>query len=200
MKPYSDTAEENKTLVFPVIKPYLEGVSTALEIASGTGQQIVFFAEMTPEIIWQPTDLPDNVPGIVQWVDNAGLQNVLPPVVLDVGATDWPVNTIEFAYSSNSLHIMSWQHVLDLFARLGGLMKTDAYFCVYGPFSFAGKHVSDSNVRFDSYLKHKDPLSGVRDTEALEKLGESHGIILRSNIDMPHNNHILVWQKVAEIT
>lgn len=195
MKPYSETAEENKTLVFPVIKPYLDGVSMALEIASGTGQELVYFAKMTPEIVWQPTDLSANVSGIAQWVNNAGLQNTLPPVALDVGHAEWPIDEIEFAYTSNSLHIMSWQHVKALFAGLGDMMKTHAYFCVYGPFSFAGKHVSDSNLRFDRYLKQRDPLSGVRDTEALKDLGENHGLFLRDSVEMPHNNNILIWQK-----
>lgn len=195
MKAYSETAEENKTRVFPVIEPYLKGVRVALEIASGTGQQVLYFAKMTPKIEWQPTDLAANIPGIHQWVDDAELHNVIAPQVLDVASIEWPVEVVEFAYTSNSLHIMSWQHVVALFSRLGELMPAEAYFCVYGPFSFAGKHVSDSNVRFDAYLKQQHPLSGVRDTDALKSLAESHGFLLQDTVEMPHNNHILIWQK-----
>lgn len=199
MKPYSDTAEENKTLVFPVLQPYFQGVVTALEIASGTGQQVLYFAEMMPEVNWLPTDLAVNIPGIRQWVDEAGLQNVRAPQALDVAAAEWPLDVVEFAYTSNSLHIMSWQHVVALFARLGKLMKADAYFCVYGPFSFAGKHVSDSNLRFDTYLKQQNPLSGVRDIERLKELAETQGLCLKDTVEMPHNNHILIWQKTDEV-
>ncbi len=143
-----------------------------------------------------PTDLPIHIPAIRQWVEAADLQNVLDPQALDVASREWPVAQVEFAYTSNSLHIMSWQHVIALYAKLGKLMKKDAFFCVYGPFSFAGKHVSESNQRFDSYLKQRDPSSGVRDTEDLNTLADENGLGLLDSIVMPHNNHILVWKKL----
>ena len=195
MKSFSETAEENKTLVLPVILPYLKGAKNALEIASGTGQQIVYFAEQTPEITWQPSDLSENIRAIMAWVESANLDNILQPKVLDVANPEWSVDKIDFVYTSNSLHIMSWWHVKSLFEHLGKLMAAGCYFCVYGPFCFSGVHVSDSNLRFDQFLKQRDPQSGVRDLDALKLLAKEQGIVLNNSVEMPHNNHILVWQK-----
>jgi hypothetical protein len=44
-------------------------------------------------------------------------------------------------------------------------------------------------------LKSRDPNSGVRDFEAVNRLAASHGLELLRNIMMPSNNRILVWSE-----
>lgn len=196
MKPFAETAEENKAVVLPILQPYLNGVDTALEIASGTGQQIVYFAEKHPEIVWQASDLAENIPDINSWVRESQLPNLREPLVIDVASPNWPIHDIPFIYTSNSLHIMSWSHVENFFENAGRLLRDNAYFCIYGPFSFDGQHISESNKRFDAYLIQRNAGGGVRDTSALISLGSLHGLSLQHVVDMPHNNHILIWQKV----
>jgi hypothetical protein len=66
---------------------------------------------------------------------------------------------------------------------------------LYGPFNYDGKFTSESNARFDAWLKSRDPNSGVRDFEALNRLAESHGLRLQQDVSMPANNRILVWRR-----
>ncbi len=195
MKPFADTAEENKTVVLPILSPYLQGVSKALEIGSGTGQQIVYFARQYPDIVWQPSDLVENLPGIESWVTDANLSNLKQPLAFDVGQVHWPVESVEFIYSSNTLHIMSWWHVECLFSGLADMLKKGGYFCTYGPFSFAGE-ITSSNQQFDGWLKQRNPVSGVRDVDDLKRLAKMAHLELEQTIELPHNNHILVWYRV----
>jgi SAM-dependent methyltransferase len=194
-KPYSAAAEENMPDVLVLIKPLLVGVDEVLELASGTGQQLVYFAENCPEIRWQGSDLAENLPGIECWIEDANLPNINKPIALNVADNLWPFEQIDFAYTSNSLHIMSWEDVVSLFTRLALLLKSGGRFCVYGPFCFSGQHVSESNVHFNAYLKQRNPLSGVRELDDLQALAKEAGLFLESTIGMAHNNHLLVWKK-----
>jgi hypothetical protein len=66
--------------------------------------------------------------------------------------------------------------------------------CVYGPFRLDGRHTSESNAAFDHYLRQRDPASGVRDFEALDRLAQQQGLTFTANHAMPANNRILVWR------
>jgi hypothetical protein len=70
-------------------------------------------------------------------------------------------------------------------------------FAVYGPFNYDGKFTSDSNARFDASLREFAPHMGIRDMGDLQRLARQHGLQLEQDIDMPANNRILVWRKVA---
>ena len=39
--------------------------------------------------------------------------------------------------------------------------------CSYGPFNYSGTFTTDSNRRFDGWLKSRNALSGIRDFEAV---------------------------------
>lgn len=73
MQPYSQAAEENKTVVLPVLEPRLKGVDQVLEIGSGTAEQIVYFAAQHPEVRWQASDLAANIPHIQARIADAAL-------------------------------------------------------------------------------------------------------------------------------
>ena len=49
---------------------------------------------------------------------------------------------------------------------------------VYGPFRYAGRYTSESNAAFDRYLQERDPLSGIRDFEAVDALAQKEGLEL----------------------
>jgi hypothetical protein len=67
--------------------------------------------------------------------------------------------------------------------------------CIYGPFNYNGSFTSDSNANFDQWLRNRDPLSGIRDFEAVMALAESAGLKLLKDNAMPANNRLLVLQK-----
>jgi hypothetical protein len=92
------------------------------------------------------------------------------------------------------LHIMSWTVVGALFRGVAEVLSPGGVLCVYGPFRYHGDYTSDSNRDFDRMLKERDPLSGIRDIEAVSELARSYGLALAEDNDLPANNRLLVFQ------
>lgn len=195
MKPYSEPCERNRDPIFAVIQPLLAARRAVLEIGSGTGQHAVYFAAKLPHLIWHTSDREMYHAGIQQWLDEAALENVRPPLSLDVTQTPWPAMTVDAVYSANTAHIMHWPEVEAMFAGVGGLLPAGGIFLLYGPFNDHGCYTSDSNRRFDEQLKSRDSLSGIRDAEALDRLAQQAQLQARGDVAMPANNRILWWEK-----
>jgi uncharacterized protein DUF938 len=181
-----------------VIRPVFSRPLTVWEIGSGTGQHACYFAGQLPHVNWQPTDRQENIAGIELWRQAAGLANLRPPLILDVTDAAWPCTRIEALFTANTLHIMSWRQVQVFFDRLGQYLAPDAPVCIYGPFNYQGRYTSDSNARFDQWLKSRDPLSGIRDFEAVKALAASIGLQLVDDVVMPANNRLLVLSRQAD--
>jgi cyclopropane fatty-acyl-phospholipid synthase-like methyltransferase len=196
MKPFSEACEQNKSPILAVLQQYFTSVSNVLEIGSGTGQHAVFFAAQLPHLQWLTSEVTELHAGIHAWLDEAHLPNVSPPLELDVNQPDWPVVRVDAIFSANTVHIMDWSSVEKMFAGIGRVLQTRGVFCLYGPFNYEGNYTSDSNARFDQWLKQRDPGSGIRDFEALNILAQQHGMAFLADHVMPVNNRILVWRKL----
>jgi len=195
-KPFAQSCEDNKAVIFKHLDNLLENKHQLLEIGSGTGQHAVYFAENLPHIRWQPTELAENIAAIEMWMQDAALTNITKPEVLDVAAQQWPLKKeFDAAFTANTLHIMSINHVEKLFSGLGNVLSDGAIFISYGPFNYNGKFSSESNARFDLWLKDRDPVSGIRDVDELKAFANTANIDLVDDIEMPMNNRLLVWKK-----
>jgi len=194
-KPFSQACENNKDPILSVLKRVFDGPCEILGIGSGTGQHAVYFAEYLPHVMWQPSDLAIYLPGIGSWLEEARLENIKPPMFLDINQKPWPVSEIDAVFTANTLHIMSWDSVQVFIESLGKLMSPGAIFCCYGPFNVGGTYTSESNALFDVWLKKQNPLSAIRDLEAVISLASDAGIKLNEDIEMPANNKLLIWEK-----
>jgi len=193
-KPFAASAEENKEVILQQLKDILHDAESVLEIGSGTGQHAVYFASHLTGIDWQPTEIDANLAGIELWRKEAGLDNLAAAVELDVAQKDWRLaRKFDAVFTANTLHIMSASHVEKLFAGLALVLQENGLFCCYGPFNKSGQFSSESNVRFDSWLKARDSDSGIRDLDDLEKYAKQSQLCLIRNIEMPVNNRLLVW-------
>ncbi|MDJ0833449.1 MAG: DUF938 domain-containing protein [Gammaproteobacteria bacterium] len=193
-KPYSESCEQNRQPIRQVLQRYVEGRQRLLEIGSGTGQHAVYFSALFPHLSWQTSDLVEYHPGIQAWIDDSGLDNVQAPIELDVSAS-WPQQQYDLLFSANTLHIMSAAEVEQLFQRCPACMRNDALFLVYGPFNYDNRYTSDSNARFDQWLKQRDPASGIKNFQWLQDIADSSGLECVDDHAMPANNRILVWRK-----
>jgi len=191
MKPYSEACERNREPILRELRRVFQGRSLVLEIGSGTGQHAAYFASELPHLVWQPSDLAVNLPGIREWVSDAHAPNLRDPVVLNVDDA-WPEVDADAAYSANTCHIMSWRQVERLFGGLGRMSRLET-FVLYGPFKYGGRHTSESNERFNAMLRAREPASGVRDLEAIAALGQANSLRLAEDIAMPANNRLLVF-------
>lgn len=194
-KPFSQACENNKDPILSVLRQIWSTACDVLEVGSGTGQHAVHFAAHLPHLRWQPSDKAENIPGMKTWFDEAQLDNIREPLVLDVEDAPWPVTEIDTVFTANTLHIMSWEYVQIFFNRLGEYLMDGGEFVSYGPFNKHGQYTSDSNARFDIWLQQQNPASAIRDMDALEDLARQYKITLMDEIDMPANNKILIWQK-----
>jgi len=146
-----------------------------------------------PHLLWQTSDCPESLPGIAAWLAEAAMPNTPPPFALDV-VGDWPKRRYDAIFSANTLHIMPWEAVERLFARLPEVLADNAKVAIYGPFNYGGCFTSDSNAAFDRSLKEKAPHQGIRDFEKVNALAVQAGLTLIEDRAMPSNNRCLHWQ------
>jgi hypothetical protein len=121
----------------------------------------------------------------------------LPPLALDVRDQPWPMSVPDSLFSANSLHIMAFSAVEQLFAALSKQAGADVKLAIYGPFNYRGSYTSDSNARFDQWLAQQHPDSAIRDFEAVDRLAAAAGFALQADCEMPANNRLLVWHKIS---
>ena len=194
MKQYSTACDQNKNPILKVIKPLLLNAKSVLEVGSGTGQHCVYFAKELPHLTWQASDQSMYLPSVSAWIDDAKLANTPKALKLNVDL-DWPEDKYQAIYSANTVHIMSWEMVLNFFKGVGQVLDKGGVFILYGPFNYLGQYTSQSNANFDLLLKDNNPLSAIRDFEALNQLAQKVGLSLVNDFAMPANNRILCWEK-----
>jgi len=199
IKPFSESCAQNRHAILEVLEKEFATVQHVLEIGSGTGQHAVFFARALPHLIWQTSDVNEHHPGIHAWVSDEGPDNVRAPLSLNVETDHWPEMTFDAVFSANTVHIMSWPEVIKMFSGIGQILTKGGRFCLYGPFNVHGQFISESNARFERWLKSQNPGSGIQDQGELDKLAENIGLSRVATHVMPANNNILVWEKQAWI-
>ena len=194
-KPFSQSCENNKEPILRVLKEAFRDASFVLEIGSGTGQHAVYFARNLPHLTWQPSDLPENIPGMKLWFDEANLPNIKEPVVLNVSDAMWPVGEADAIFTANTLHIMARSKIVCMFDGIEPVLKDGGTLCIYSPFNYGGKYTSESNEKFDAWLHERNPESAIRDFEWVNSLAEKAGLKLVKDHEMPANNRLLEWRK-----
>ena len=194
MKPFAESCEQNKHVILDVIKNEFAEHNNILEIGSGTGQHAVYFAAHLPHLTWQPSEQEENIQGILSWLEDYSGNNILQPINLNV-KQEWPSTTFDAVFSANTAHIMDWPAVIELFKGIGQVLESNGTFCLYGPFNYQQQYSSESNARFDQWLKSRDPASGIRDFDDLNDIAKENKLIFKKDIEMPANNRILVWTK-----
>ncbi|MCR9095994.1 MAG: class I SAM-dependent methyltransferase [bacterium] len=188
----------NREPILEELARWLPPSARVLEIASGTGQHAVFFAERMPGLTWLPTDGdPESLGTIEAWIAERGTTNVEPPRRLDASRPDWAeaVGPIDAIFNANMIHIAPWEVALGLFEGAGRALATGGRLLLYGPFKVGGAHTSESNASFDASLQDRDARWGVRDVERVVELANAAGLTLVETREMPANNKLLVFER-----
>jgi predicted dehydrogenase len=192
---FSQAADNNKQAILDVLAEHMTSSGTVLEIGSGSGQHALHFSAQLTHLMWQPSELEGGVQALRSNLDQAGVTNVAGPVVLDVCHGPWPAADVDCVYTANTLHIMSWAMVIEFMRGVGQVLGDSGSLYVYGPFRYNGDFTTESNARFDGWLKERDPASGIRDFEALDALALAEGLRLAADVAMPANNQLLIWHR-----
>jgi SAM-dependent methyltransferase len=195
MLPFSEACERNKEPILGVLRIALAGRTQVLEIGSGTGQHAVYFAAHLPHLTWHPTEQLAYLADLTARVKSEGGKNLRAPTLLDVRQTVWPLRNVDAIFTANTLHIMSWSEVTDMYRGLADILSPQGILCVYGPFRYGGRYTSQSNQEFDRMLQERDALSGLRDLDELTALAAQYGLRLHADHDLPANNRLLEFSR-----
>jgi SAM-dependent methyltransferase len=192
-KRYSQSCENNKLPILGYLKQHLSDKHKVLEIGSGTGQHVAFFANHLAHLIWQPTDVVENHASILAWVNETECRNVLAPRCFFIGQDEWHFDNIDVVYSANTAHIMQQEEVWSMMQIIAAKLPHNGVFCQYGPFKIDGEFTSPSNRDFDLRLR-EGGYGGIRDIAELTAWAD--GMQLLNNYFMPANNQLLIWKKI----
>ncbi len=198
MKQHAPATLRNREPIAGVLARELPARGTVLEIAAGTGEHAVFFAEAFPALDWQPTDpSPEALASIAAWREDYAGSNLAAPLRLDAAAPgDWPVAGAAAILCINMVHISPWEATQGLFRGAARLLVSGAPLILYGPYIEEGVETAPSNLEFDASLKSRNPLWGLREAEALDALAVRHGLARSARHALPANNIVLVYRKV----
>ena len=189
-------ALRNREPIADVLREWLPPSGLVLEIASGSGEHVVHFAERFPELDWQPSDIhPDALGSIEGWRVETRLTNVRAPIALDAAAADWPIRQADAVLSINMVHISPWASAAGLIAGAARLLPRDGPLILYGPWLQDGVDAAPSNLAFDADLKRRDPAWGQRRVHDFAAEAAKAGFTLEASRSMPANNLMLLFRR-----
>jgi hypothetical protein len=193
---YAPSAARNREPILAVLSRVLPPAGLVMEISAGTGEHAAFFAEALPRLTWLPTDRDAlALPSIAAHRAAADLSNLLPPLLLDAAAPDWPVSRADAVVCINMIHIAPWSACVGLMAGAARILPADGALYLYGPYKEGGVHTAESNHRFDLDLQLRDSSWGVRNLEDVVALAACHGLRHAETVTMPANNRSVVFVK-----
>ena len=197
--PFSPAADRNKQPILEVLRQVLPTSGSALEIASGTGQHVAWFAAGLPRWTWQPSDAhPGGFDSITAWSRQQGVPNVRPPLRLDVLAARWLSDDdtrFDAIYCANMLHISPWATCAALMQGSARHLASGGKLITYGPYLEDDVPTSPGNLAFDDSLRAQDPDWGIRPLESVKREATRTGLQLSERHAMPSNNLLLVWTR-----
>ena len=218
-KRVNQSAERNRGPILEILRKTLDlgRPLKCLEIASGSGTHVGYFAQHLPEVTWQPSDCdPENLPSLRAYAREK--ENILEPIVIDISKSlvmdDFKPDII---LCINMIHISPWVCTLGLIANAGRyflifsllnryemhlyssvagqLLREGGQLITYGPYKHHGVLQPESNQQFDQSLRGMNWEWGIRDTRDIETEAAREGLELTNIVEMPANNKMLIFSK-----
>jgi hypothetical protein len=202
LSPYVAWAgNRNKDPILASFKDLFPASGEALELASGAGLHVNYFAPHFPSLNFQPSDYDVTVfDSIKAKRAAAGNANIADPIRIDL--TDPSTFPDPKAKLYDAIFVINIFQVAPVsiaegIARLGAsVLKPDGFIAIYGPFKVDGGYTTPSNADFDKeILAAKVPEWGLKDVRDLAKAAAPLGIKLDRRLDLPANNFILLFKK-----
>ena len=195
---HAPATARNREAILAVLKRHLPSKGKVLEIASGTGEHITYFAQASsPDLVFQPSD-PDAAAraSIDAWVASFGVSNVRRAIELNAASEVWPITSADAVLCINMVHIAPWAATEGLVRGAAQILSSGGMLYLYGPYRFEGRHTASSNAAFDADLRRQNPEWGVRDVEAMVALATAHRFQSPLIEQMPANNVSLVFRRL----
>jgi hypothetical protein len=200
LSPYVAWAgNRNRDPILDVFKEIFPKSGNVLELASGAGNHINYFAPHFKELFLQPSDYDADVFETIKAKRaEAGAANVADPLKIDLTNSEtWPDakdRLYDVIFVVNLFQVAPVS-IADGIAQLAAkLLTKDGFVAIYGPFKVEGKYTTASNEAFDKEILAAQVSEwGLKDVRDLEKAAAPHGIALKKIVDLPANNFILIF-------
>lgn len=197
-KLHAPSAARNVAAIVDAISAFVPDEGTALEIASGTGQHVVRYAEAFPNIVWQPTDIDtDRLKSIANWTLDSNLSNILKPELLNATSNSWSPTWLgqNLIILSNLLHLISDREAMNVITQSAKALASGGVSLIYGPFLRGADFASEGDQKFHESLKFKDSEIGYKSYQFVQNAQTDSGLITLDPIPMPSSNLLLVARK-----
>lgn len=198
-KRYAPATLRNREAIAAVLALELPEAGLVLEVASGSGEHALYFAERFPSLTWQTSDPdPAALASIEAWRADHGRPNLLPPIALNGEDSDWALDQANAIFCANMVHIAPWEACEGMFAGAARLLPYGAPLILYGPYVEDDIETAPSNLAFDASLKARNPSWGLRNVADIDALGTDYGFARKARHEMPANNLTLVYRRSGE--
>ncbi len=189
--------QRNRDAILEVLRGVLPPSGLVLEIASGSGEHIVHFANAMPGLTFQPSDPEDAARlSIAAWTAETGLSNIRPPLAIDVRREPWPIAQADAMLCINMIHISPWEATQALMRNAGHILSKGAPLYLYGAYRQKDVVTADSNEAFDADLKSRNPQWGLRQLDDVAALAREAGFSGPAVTPMPANNLSVVFRRM----
>ena len=193
VKRYAPATERNRDVIAETLVNVLPAQGLVLEIASGTGEHAVHFAQLFQGLTWQPSDPdPIAIASINAWRGDCAVLNVRSAMLLDASA-DWPIAHADAVVCINMAHISPWAATVGLLRNAARILPQSAPLFIYGPFRQHDVPLAEGNATFDAALRQQNVEWGLRYVEDITKEARDVGLTLDQIIPMPSNNLSLIF-------
>ncbi len=191
---FAPAAARNRDPILAALRPLLPPAGLVLEVASGSGEHALHFAQAWPGLVFQPSDPEDAARASIDaWC--AGQPNIRPALALDAAAPDWPLDRAAAVLCINMIHIAPWAATLGLLRGAARILPPGAPLVLYGPYIQAGVETAPSNLDFDASLRARDPEWGLRRLEDVAAAAKVAGFGAPAVTSMPANNLLVAFRR-----
>jgi SAM-dependent methyltransferase len=189
--------QRNRDAILGVLRDVLPPSGLVLEIASGSGEHIVHFANALPGLTFQPSDPEDAARrSIAAWATEMDLPNIRPPLELDARQESWPIAQADAILCINMIHISPWEATQSLMRGAARILPSGGPLYLYGPYRQQGVVTAESNEAFDADLKSRNPQWGLRHLNDVAALAREAGFSAPKVTPMPANNLSVVFRRI----
>ena len=191
--PFSAAAERNMSPISQKLTELVTAESVrVLEVGSGTGQHVAFFAERFPAWEFQPSDQNDEYFEVIRQ-RISGATNVQAPIVTDLlSPPSFETTRFDCLIAINVFQVAPINVVEGLYKLGQAALNPGGKIITYSPLTHHGRFTSQGDASFDARLRDRDPNLGIRGVEELRTQAERFGFSTFTEHPMPANNWLTV--------